>query len=240
MNGFDTFYIFALFLFFGVGLVKGLLRSLIGPICLVFWSIIGVLNFDLGNNIVSAVGIALAGSFISSVFLQFLFFLGKRSIQKQHRYYVFWLSRLLGGIVNAGWNGLLIAFLAVFLSLMPENFMGLASVQTNIAESRSYKKFYDYLISPLPLIKHVKVTISLFQDRALLQQYRSTKEYQTVFSDPKVKFLLQDPDIMEKMHSEDAVFLLGHPRVQELLKDEALMTNISALARIIYRDQLDN
>ena len=45
---------------------------------------------------------------------------------------------------------------------------------------------------------------------------------------------------MEKMHSEDAVFLLGHPRVQELLKDEALMTNISALARIIYRDQLDN
>lgn len=237
MNVFDIFYICILFLSFWLGFIKGFFRSIIGPACLAFWSIIGILNYDLDNNIISAVSVTMIGSFICTASLQLLFFLGKLDVQQQHRNYVIWPSRILGGIFNLGWNGILVASIAIVLSLMPENFLGMRAVQKSISESLSYKKFYTYIITPFPVIENMHLTFSLFQDRALLQKYKETPEYQAVFSDPKIIRIIKDPNMMKKIQSHDGFFLLNDPALKDVLKDGFLMMKISELTKYIYHNE---
>lgn len=240
MNEFDIFYLCALIVFFWLGFFKGFLRSLIGPACLAFWSIIGVLNYDLDNNVISAVTITIIGSFTCSLILQFLFFLGKHGVHQQHRHYVFWPSRLLGGVFNAGWNGLLVAIIAITLSLLPNNFLGMEPVQKSIMESLSCQKFYTHVISPFPLIKNIHMTISIFKNQTVLQKYQETPEYQAVFSDPKIDHIMKSPKIMKKLQNKNIISLLIDKEVQAVLKDNYLMMKVSELTKRVYQNQEDN
>ena len=101
---------------------------------------------------------------------------GKRNIQKQHRHYVFWGSKILGGVLNAAWFGLIVAFITIVITLMPRNFFGLASTQKIIYESTSYGQFHVYLIRPFPAIKNIYTVTSIFKNPTALNQYSDSIE----------------------------------------------------------------
>jgi hypothetical protein len=237
MNSFDIIYIMLLAFFFFRGWIRGMLHAIIGPACLAFWTVIGIINYDLTENIIKAITITIVGSFLTSAAIHLLLFIGRRSVHKDHRGYVFIGSRLLGGILNVGWNGLLTAFLAITLTLMPLNFLGLKNAQKNIETSATYAKFYTYLISPFPTIRNVLITVSVFKNYSILKRYKDTPEYQAVFSHPKIQQLINNPDLMKKFYSKDSLSLLKDPYIRDLIQDQDLITNISNLGKRIYTDR---
>lgn len=239
INIFDIIYFLLLGFFFFRGWKKGFFHSLVGPACLAFWFIIGVMNYDLNDNIIKSVMITIIGSFFSALLIHFLLFLGHRSVQTPHRDYVFIVSRLLGGILNMGWNGLLAAFIAIILSLMPTNFLGLGNAQKAIEKSISYTKFYKHLICPFPGIRNLLITISVFKNHKILEDYKDTYEYKQVFSHPKIQMLVQNLPLMKKFYSQDAFFLLGNADVRSILSDDDLIFKISNLGKRIYDERAE-
>ncbi|MEW5894619.1 MAG: hypothetical protein AB1650_02505 [Candidatus Omnitrophota bacterium] len=237
MNNFDFIFIALLFFFLYRGFTKGFLRSMVGPVCLAFWSIIGIMHYDLGDNIISSVMVTIFGSVISTTVILFIFLLGRTQVHKQHRHYVFLGSRLLGAAANLFWNGLLVAVLATLLSLTPRSFLGLEQTQQQIQQSRSYILFYRYLINPFPLVKDIQMTMAVLSDYNQLDRFKDSPQYQNVFSDPKIQNVINNPSIMDKIYSKDAITLLQTPQIQALLKDEKLMMKVSELGRLVYREQ---
>lgn len=234
LNEFDLLYITLLTFFFWNGSRNGLIKASIGPACLAFWSVIGILSYDLNGNTISAVLLVITGSFVTSFILSIIFFIGKKSVREQHRNYVFWGSRLVGGSLSTLWNGFIIAVITIVISLMPNNFLGLSSAQAKIYKSISYRKFYTYLIQPLPAIKNTHMTIAVFKNHRLLEKYKDTPEYQSVFSDPRIKYITENPEIMKKMYSKNALTLLKDPTLRKILQDEDLMKKISTFGQMIF------
>lgn len=219
--------------------MNGLIRSGVGPACLAFWSVIGILHYDLNSNIISTIMLVISGSFISSAIINILFFIGKRGVQKQHRHYIFWGSRLLGGTLNTLWYGFIVAVITIIISLMPHHFLGLTSTQATIYKSISYEKFYIHLIQPFPAIKNIHMTIVVFKNPRMLEKYKNTPEYQSVFSDPRIKYITQNPEIMKKAYSSDAIFLLKDPLIRKIIQDEDLMKKISVLGQRVFSEKTE-
>lgn len=239
MNEFDIFYIILLAFFFWRGAANGFVRAAVGPACLAFWSVIGILHYDLNDNIISAIMLVIIGSFISSFIISILFYIGKRSVQEQHRNYIFWGSRLLGGTLNTLWHGFIVAVITIVISLMPHNFLGLTSVQAKIYKSISYGKFYVYLIQPFPAVKDIHLTLAIFKNPRMLEKYKNTAEYQSVFSDPRIKYITQNPEIIKKIRSKDALFLLKDPRIRKILQDKDLMKKVSVLGQRVFSERAE-
>lgn len=239
MNTFDIVYISLLAFFFYRGWIKGFLKSCIGPACLAFWVIIGILNYDLNENIISASTITIVGSLVTSFIVHLALFFGTQTVHEQHRNYVFFGSRIIGGILNTAWNGIIIACISMLISLMPSNFLGLTSAQESIQKSISYNKFYNYLINPFPAVKNVHITIAILKNHRLLQKYKGTSEYDAVFSDPKIQYITQNSEIMKKIYSKDAISLLKNPHIYKILQDEFLMIKISNLSKKVFTERTE-
>jgi len=240
MNSFDIFYLCCLGFFFFRGALKGILPSLIGPVCLAFWSILGAINYDLTNNIIAALKITLIGTAVSTLLLHVIIFLGKQAVSRKYRGYVFWVSRLCGGTINSVWNGTLLAFLSIFIFLLPNNFLGLGQLQKDFSLSTAYEIFYQRLITPFPTIKRVLLTISVFRNRTLIQKYKNKPEYKSFFSNPKIRYITENQNVLNKIYSNNAISLLEDPKIVNILQDEALMKAITDMGREIYQESLKN
>jgi len=235
-NTFDAVYLFLLAFFFYRGWSLGIFHALIGPACLAFWSIIGIMNYDLNENLLRSAIITISGGVISAFVINTLFFLGKRSVNRQHRHYVFGLSRVAGAVLNTIWNGLICACAAILLTLMPTDTPGLKSWQENITQSRSYIRFEQRLIRPLPVVRNIRTTISVLTRQDALEAYAQTPEYQAVFKDPQIRALTENPEIMNRFYNNDAMALLADPQVQAILENPDIMQKISALGQRIFKD----
>jgi len=235
-NTFDYIYLSMLAFFFYRGWSRGFFHALIGPACLAFWSIIGIMNYDLNENLVRSAVITLSGGVMSAFGINLLLFWGRQSLYRKHRHYVFPLSRIAGALFNTVWNGLIFAYAAVLLTLMPTGTLGPASWQNSITQSVSYLRFEERLIRPLPFVGNILTTISVLTRQEALTAYADTPEYQAVFTDPKIRTLTQDPEIMERFHSNDAAALLRDPQVLAVLEDPQIMQKITALGQRVFRD----
>ncbi|HSV43670.1 MAG TPA: hypothetical protein VLJ10_03860 [Candidatus Bathyarchaeia archaeon] len=237
MQNFDIFYLCILAFFFWRGWTKGILRSIIAPACLLFWMIIGIINYDLNENILEASLITLAGTFFSTLIIHAIFFIGKFTVKKENRSYVFGPSRLTGAAINTLWNGLILGALIILITLLPNQFLGLAPIQAAIEKSVTYTELCQRLIDPFPVINNIYLTISVFKDYKTLGQYTQTREYQEVFSHPQVLAITDNNELMKKFYRRDGISLLNDPRIQSLLKNEDLMKKLSTLAQLIYEKE---
>lgn len=236
LNTFDYIYLSLLAFFFYRGWSRGFFHALIGPTCLAFWSIIGIMNYDLNENLVQSAMITIGGGMIFALGINLLLFWGRQSLYRKHRHYVFLLSRIAGALFNTVWNGLIFAYAAVLLTLMPTGTSGLSAWQNSITQSLSYVRFEERLIRPLPFVGNILTTISVLTRQEALTAYADTPEYQAVFTDPKICALTQDPEIMERFHSNDAAALLSDPQVRRVLDDPLVMQKITALGQRIFKD----
>jgi len=237
MQNFDIFFLCLLAFFFWRGWTKGMLRALVSPACLLFWAIIGIINYDLNDNIIQTSLITLTGAFFSVLIIHTIFFIGKFTVKKENRSYVFGPSRVIGAVVNTLWNGSLAGILIILISLLPRPFLGLAPLQAAIKESVTYNKLCLRLIDPFPVANNIYQTVSVLQNYKSLDAYRQTREYQAVFSHPQIQAITQDASLVKKFQSKDGMSQLSDPRIQNLLKNEDLMKKVSALAKLIYENE---
>lgn len=236
MNTFDIVLIIIFGIAFFIGLNRGLLRSAMGPCALSLWAIIGIVNYDLNGNVIKSIFIIVAGTLITTLAIGILFYLGKKNIQDRHRYYVFIGSRIAGAILNLLWYGFFVTIIASIIMLLPNNSFGLQSMQSSIARSASYPKIYTYFVRSFPIIEKAFLAIAVFKNPEKCERYKETHQYQALFSDPRIKYITENPDILSKFYSKDAFSLLQDPHIREILQDDAVMLKVSKLAEIIFSD----
>jgi len=61
-------------------------------------------------------------------------------------------------------------------------------------------------------------------------------EYKALLSDPKVKDITEDQEIQKLINKQDYLKLLSHPKIKSLMKDDTLLEKIARLSESLTRE----
>lgn len=231
----DILVLVLFLLFFLNGWRKGLFRSLITPIFLAIFFIIGIIHFDLTGNLVHTFSIVIIGTSICSLIFKSIFFVGRHQIQKAFRDSTYVISRILGSFVNLFWNGTLLLIALLVLTLTPLSELG--NVKKDIVNSNSYNCTHAYLIGRVPVARKIFFTLKILQEFSGPSELAQSEEYKAFFEDPKVEALQSNKEIMHLIESKNIFALLSHPLVKEVIDDNKLMQKLTTLSQKAYQKQ---
>jgi len=217
---------------------KGILRSLIGPVSLVICGMIAMIHYDLNENMITSLSIAVGGAFILTILLSVVLSLMRLTVDKEYRDYVFWGSRLLGSIFNLVWKGALLGFFLIALSLIPSNLFGLQKAHDDIVGSFSYSVAHR-LTSSIKPTKELMETFDLINDSHYMDKLAETDEYEQLMNDEKIQELREDPEIAKMMDEKNISGLMSNPKIIEMLQDDEFMLKINELSRKAYQQKQD-
>lgn len=234
----DFFILILIVLYLGHGWHVGLFRSLITPLSVLVCSVIGILNYDLDENIVTALLIVLIGTLILSTVLRALVFIGRRSVQQEYRSYVFWGSRLAGSLASVLWKGAVTVVILLIILVLPGDTSDLRDLQNNILQSKTYAYINTYVLDQAPVIKNVFMTLSVFKDPLRSKQLSEIKEFDQFFSSPKVQNLIHDKDLEEEIKGRDIHRIISNPQLKAVLQDERLMQTLTRISRRLYEETM--
>jgi hypothetical protein len=220
--------------FFWRGWHSGLLRAFLGPICFGICLIIGVIHFDLTNNIMTALMIVGLGTWGLSTLLRLSLFIARRGIPKDHKNYVFGGSRLLGGIVSVFWAGSITLIILFVLAILPIPIAKFAEIQKDIHSSYTYGLLNNYVLYKNPATQKTVMALYILQDPVQMQKLSTLPEFQSFFSDPKIQDLLLDTEIVKLIEKKDAAHLIAHPKVKAIITDDGLMGKLFRLSKTLY------
>ncbi len=223
---------------FLIGWGNGLLYALIGPFSFFVFLIVGILYYDVTNNLITAIFVTSGGTIVLSILLTLLFFLSRRTVDKNFRHYVFWASRLLGGLLSLLWKGGLTMIVIFFISLLPPQLWDLERLQKNIEQSLTWGWFTESVIKQTPLAKNIFDSLLILKNPDQLKKIAKTPEYQNFISDEKIQELAEDEEVQELIEEENYSELIFHPKFLAILRDEELMKKISLIAEKVYQEKI--
>ena len=163
LNTTDVCMLVVIIISFSLGWKNGLLRSLIGPISFVIFSIIGIIYFDLTQNLPMALIITSAGSIGLSFIVTIALIFGRSTVKKNLRKYVFIGSRILGSIASVLWKGILALIIFFVIALLPSNDSKLSEIQADISQSETFRLANQYIISQAPPVRNIFLVLAVFQ-----------------------------------------------------------------------------
>jgi len=216
---------------------KGLLRAILGPACLLIFSVIGVIHFDLTRNIVTSVLLALLGAAALSLLVRLLLIIGRARIPKEERDFVFIGSRMLGSIISTFWIAALLGAVLVLWAVVPLKKGTAGDIQKNILKSRSCFLANKFLVYPYPPVRNVLFTFQALLSPSHLQQLSAHPEFEAFLAHPKVQNTLRDPDILLYITRKDYKKLLAEPKVWDIIRDDKLMACLTRVSRKIYEEK---
>ncbi len=233
---FDYIILAFLISFFISGWTKGAFRSFIGPIAFIFFSLIAVINYDLNQNLVKSLAIVAIGTSVTMIIVWILWTLSRRAVPAEERYFLFWGSRLVGGIVTLAWRGIILALILIFITILPTSMVGQRAKQI-IKESRTYAAIHIYLTDFLPYMEKTSRFVEVFASPSWSEPIQDTSAYQGFVENEKIQSLLNDPETMEQIQNKDIVQVLSNPKVTSILTDEELMQEFTALVKLAVKER---
>ena len=209
-------------LFFISGYSKGLLKTLLGPICLI---IAGIASYAYFTYIKPDILIALAISILGPIPLWIIGGLILNLIHTVNQdKKSFSVTRILGGLIHSAWCLSMILLVLFTIVLIPNKFETLAKVQNSIRQSASFKITNKLLGNHFDQgTKHIQGTTNFFKSKENLAALESTKEYKALINHPKMKALLNDPKLVDAIENKNYMALMSNPKMQELLRDPEIM-----------------
>lgn len=221
-------------LFFALdGWRQSFFKSALGPVIFFFCSLFGIIFFDLTQNAVKAVLYTFASSTVINFIVLSLLMLSKRTVDPSYQDYSPVVTRMMGSIVNAAWQGLVLMIILFFIALAPLHIYGLKGVQENIQNSLSFT-WIKHNFSKVPVLQRIVTAFSIFKDPAQMQTLSSTEEFRQFFMTPKVQALINDPAFMRQVQDKNYAEIAANPKVLAVLDDNALMDNFNRLAMKMY------
>lgn len=228
-------------LLFGLwdGWRMGIMRSILTPFCLIFCSIIGIINFDLNENIARALFIAIGGGFILSLIIRLILIFLRSKIDKNFRNYVFWVSRLLGAAASTVWKGTLFGIGILLITLLPSGYIaGIENLQKNILISQTFDYTQNRVLPRFPIAHNIYMTLSVFKDPARIKILSHYPEFSKFFESQKVKSILEDEGLRFFLESRHYELVITYPKVRELMNDDDLMAKLGQLSRKLYEERI--
>jgi hypothetical protein len=238
LNEIDLFAVGFLLFAFWDGWRVGLMRSILSPLCFAFFVIIAIINFDLNFNIAVASLIAVIGTTVTSAAIRLALWLGRRTVDKEFRQYIFWGSRLCGAATSVGWKSFVAAIALLLFAIIPVNFMpGTAQLQKSILFSRAFFYTDQIILKRFPRAQKVYLVLSVLKDATQNQELAQNSEFKAFFASPKVQEFINDRDIQSFLSERDYPQIVTHPRLRAIITDDQLMATLMRSSRQIYKEK---
>ncbi|MBF0486238.1 MAG: CvpA family protein [Candidatus Omnitrophica bacterium] len=203
------------------GYAQGFWRALVGPVCFVVSITAGFLIFIFTKNAAAGFLTSVVGSILLTWALNTVIHLrsdnNPDALQR-------W-SRILGGVVNIVWGGMILLVVLLFLALVPIKNSKLDFVRADMNRSATYQLIAEQVKQhkimprkPTPCMNNL-CNMSEADQKALLED----KEIQSMMNDPRMKKLLDNPKLTEAIEKQDLAAILSNPDMQALSKDPAFV-----------------
>lgn len=210
-NPIDIILIFLIIYLCMLGFMRGFLRSLIGPISFTISSVLAMMVYSTTHQALNALITGIVGQIAISLGLRFLILPLFKPLDPDAKPSL--LSRLSGSLITLIWGW-------AFITLFGVLFYLIASTPN----------------STLNQIQHISKQSVIFQ-RTILpftvwvippEKKSSEKvDLMTLYNDPKLAPLFNDPEIREAAEKKDFSTLLKNPKVmalaQDMMNDPSLM-----------------
>jgi len=213
---------------------RGVLRAAIGPLCFTISCIAGIISFDLSGNIIKACTLTAVGTVVLTVVGTILMLLGRATVEKQYRGYVFWPSRVLGSILTLLWQGLITAAIILLLTLFPTGKGTFKIVQDDIIRSYAYRWVNLNIVEKNTTLRNLITSFSIFKNPREILRYSSTEEFGDFFFDPKIVSLYSDPKFLYNLNTGNYAQFMTDPDIKAIIHDDELMRKFTKLTKRIY------
>ncbi len=217
--------------FFVAGWLKGVLRTLIGPISMIVSLIAGQIYFHQTHHMVLSLAILVFGPIILTIVFSIILTLWHKVVDKGESLSP--ASRLAGGFLNVSWGIALIVFALALVVFIPENIPGLKGFKEGVVNSKSYAFVERWIKNKIPYLPGIENTIAVSQNPEQLEKLQSTTEYHTLFNDEKIQEILSDEETLNQIKDKDFAKLLTNPKIMTLLDDEELLKKLMDFNRIL-------
>ena len=233
-----TDYIFAalLLFYFIYGWRKGLLNAIITPVSFLIFFIVGIINYDLRENMPKAIMIVIIGTISLSIIVRLLLIIGRAGVREDYRNFTFLWSRILGSMISLLWRGICtVLFLLLFTVLITQNSL-IQRLQKNVTGSMTYKLIHVYIVGQIPHVQTSYMCLQVFRNPEEMIMVSSTQEYKDFFGTPHIKALAQDLTIMEHINNKEFFPLFFNPKIEDVMNDARIMKKFARLMKRVYQE----
>ena len=236
MNYTDGILFGLFFLFFCQGWQKGLFRAILGPFSLLLGLIASYIYYLKTEDLLVSLAVSIFAPFILH-FLLALFSKFSRPTGKDGKpASPAFVSSLLGGFFSLIWQGPILLLLAFFIVLIPGKISWIRPVQLNIQRSLTYETINGWTGNQLPQEGlNFKTLREIMQDPKTVQEVEDTDAYKNVMANPKIQALLKDEAIQKDIEAQNILSLMKNAKVQGLMVDKDLLKNMFALQEEILK-----
>lgn len=232
MNETDIVLLTVFSLAFFAGYLKGLLKTILGPISLFLGTIVAWFVHIQYNNIPLSLVVGLFGPFVIRLFLSLICKAFIKTFTADEGKNMSTLSRVLGGFFSIMWSGSLFTIFILLLTVVPIKINQVTNIQTNIKES----EIISYLSSLLNVKNENPITAltniaDIIKNPEHAKAARETQGYKELTKTPTVKDIMRDKETLKQIEEKNVPALLKNEKIQNLLKDPDAIEKIFAFQK---------
>lgn len=207
-----------------LGLSRGLLRSIFGPIALIAGSWLAYAYYLSTHQTFVAVCLGFIAPMAISFLLKFIVAGWLKSLNPEEEPDI--ISRLAGALVTLLWGWVFVIFAVIFIEFFPGFNKTIKDLHASIKKSHV-----------------VNLTITPFKNLILppAPQSADDAEIKQLAQDPRIIDLMNDPEIQRASKNNDVAAMLKNPKVmkltQEMMKDPELLKKMMAGLQQIKEQQ---
>ena len=222
-----------------LGYNSGMLRALLEPIAFGISLFSGMMYFDLTKNIVMGLLITIIGTLILTVLLKTALSLSRVTVDKQYRDYIFWGSRVAGGLLSLLWKGAITLSILFLIMFLPDTISGIDNIKANIRKSVAFHLMNRHASRNQPTPEAILDSLTVFKNDEKLQELSETPEFKQLYNSEKMQDLLSDESVLEMLRERNYGKLMTHPKIIALIKDDTAMKRLTDLSKKIYTMQAE-
>jgi len=235
----DYIMIGVLLYFFFNGWRKGFFRALLGPISLIIGCLIAFIYYQRTQNLAISLFICALSPFVLKILFSLILKLWNKATNKGAPPSI--SSKLLGSTFSVLWGGSYLAILVILIGLIPVHPAWFEKIQNDVIVSKSYHAIYHFIENKVPAASgNIKKLAAIFENPAKLQQFQSTKEFETLMEDDNLKEIFSDEETAEQIRNKEYGKLMANPKIQSVFQNEQLLKKMFALNKKIMEASLDD
>ena len=214
---------------FLIGYLKGIFKTILGPISLFLGTIISYIVYANNKNIVLALVIGLFGPFVIRLILTLLCKAFIETFSSDENKEMSSLSRVFGGIFSILWSGTLFTIFILLVTLIPLKFDAIVNIQDNIKSSKIVKFLGEFIrINDQDPVTAISNISDILKDPEKAEKARQTSSYKELVRDSSIRDLLRDKEVMKQIEEKDFAKLLQNKKVIALMEDPEAIKKIFA------------
>lgn len=219
----DIAVIVVLTMFVANGAYHGLLRSLVGPLCLTS-SIAGYYVFLATHDISTGLVVSVLCPILLGWALNTLINKWLNAAPNQ----IMLPSRIGGAAVNFVWGGTFIALPLLLFTLLPTNISSLGTIRKDVIVSKTYLLLEEITFgnNKLPSPAADCPTGACAISQAAVDALAADKEIRELQADERVQNIINDPAIRAAIEKHNIAQLLNNPAIIDILGDPAFLAKI--------------